>query len=69
MLKRLTLVMAMIAFLSSSVFAQSYRSSETAAPTKTVKTKTAKKVTATKKSTPKHHVASKKSKKKSSKVA
>ena len=69
MLKRLTLVMAMIAFLSSSVFAQSYLSSENAAPTKTVKAKTAKKVTATKKSTPKHHVASKKSKKKSSKVA
>ncbi|ASC94670.1 hypothetical protein FA592_05930 [Sulfurospirillum diekertiae] len=71
MLKRLTLVMAMVAFLSSSVFAQSYLSSEDAAPTKTktVKTKTAKKVTAAKKSTPKHHVASKKTKKKSSKVA
>ena len=67
MLKRLTLIMAMVAFLSSSVFAQGYLSSEDAAPTKhkTAKTQTAKKTT--KKSTSKKHVAAKK--KKSSRVA
>ncbi|WP_263833543.1 hypothetical protein [Sulfurospirillum oryzae] len=72
MFKRLTLVMAMVAFLSSSVFAQSYLSSEDAAPTKhkTAKTQTAKKTTkVAKKSTSKQHTAAKKSKKKSSKVA
>ncbi|WP_333804982.1 hypothetical protein [Sulfurospirillum sp.] len=68
MFKRLTLLMAMVAFLSTSVFAQSYLSSEDAAPKhKTAKTKTVKKTT--KKSTSKQHTAAKKSKKKASKVA
>ncbi|WP_041958795.1 hypothetical protein [Sulfurospirillum arsenophilum] len=71
MFKRLTLLMAMVAFLSTSVFAQSYLSSEDAAPTKTktAKTKTAKKTTkVAKKSTSKQHTAAKKSKKKPTKV-
>jgi len=72
MFKRLTLLMAMVAFLSSSVFAQGYLSSEDAAPAKhkTAKVKTAKKsTTVAKKSTSKQHTAAKKTKKKSPKVA
>lgn len=71
MFKRLTLLMAMVAFLSTSVFAQSTLSSKDTASTKTkiAKTKTANKTTkVAKKSTTKQHTAAKKSKKKPTKV-
>ena len=65
MLKRLALLMTMVAFLSSSAFAQSYLSSESGVPAKHKTAKAAKKTTkVAKKTTNKHNVAAKKSKKK-----